>query len=85
MWRFVELDFDRLKLLHLIVGLGDFLFQSDVFWFRACGFLAIGCIECRQVTVDTQFNFFHSPLQFYAGGIAVAVVDGFEFTAFDGD
>jgi hypothetical protein len=28
----------------------------------------------RQVTTDTRFNFFHSPLQFGAGEIAVAIV-----------
>jgi len=32
-------------------------------------------MECRQVTVYARFIFFHSPLQFGAGEIAVAVVD----------
>ncbi|MNS97292.1 hypothetical protein D3C72_1316180 [compost metagenome] len=47
--------------------------------------MPIGSIECRQVTVDARFNFFHSPLQFGAGEIAVAIVDCFEFTAINGD
>ena len=47
--------------------------------------MPIGSIECRQVTVDARFNFFHSPLQFGASEIAVAVGDCFEFAAVDGD
>jgi hypothetical protein len=47
--------------------------------------LPIGSIECRQVTADARFNFFHSPFQFGAGEIAVTIVDRFEFTAIDGN
>ncbi len=34
---------------------------------------------------DVRFNFFHSPLQFGAGEIAVTIVDCLEFAAVDGD
>lgn len=47
--------------------------------------LAILSIECSQVTVDARFNFFHSPIQFGAGEISVAVVNCFELAAIDGD
>jgi hypothetical protein len=48
-------------------------------------FFLVGGVERRKVTVDTRFNFFHSPLQFGAGEVAVAIVDCLEFAAVDGD
>lgn len=62
--RFVELNFNRLKLFHLRLQLGDFLFQPHGVGLGDCWFLPIGSIKCRQVTVDARFNFFRSPLQF---------------------
>lgn len=47
--------------------------------------MPIRSIKCRQVTVDSRFDFFHPPLQFGAGEATAAVVDGFEFAAIDGD
>jgi hypothetical protein len=48
--------------------LGDFLFQPHGTGLGSCWFLPIGSIECRQVTADARFNFFHSPFQFGAAG-----------------
>ena len=42
-------------------------------------------ITPSKISALTRFNFLHSPLQFGAGEIAVAVVDCFELTAIDSD
>jgi hypothetical protein len=65
--------------------LADFFFQSHGLELRKSWFLPIGSIERSQVKVDARFNFFHSPLQFGAGEVAVTIVDGLEFTAVDGN
>lgn len=81
----VELSFDPLKLFHLRFELGDFIFQAHRIWFRGTRHLAISRIERSQITADARLDFFHTPLQFGAGEIAVTVVHCLEFAAVDGN
>ncbi|MNC04082.1 hypothetical protein D3C81_1657580 [compost metagenome] len=64
-----------MKLFHLSFDLGDFLFQQHNIGPGSCWFLPIGSIECRQVTVDIRFNFFHSPFHFGAGVARISTLD----------
>ena len=48
-------------------------------------FLPVSGVEFDQVAIDARFNFFHSPLQLGTGEIPVAVIDGLELAAVDGD
>lgn len=42
-------------------------------------------IHCRQISINTLLDLLHACLQLALNKIAVAVIDGFEFAAVDGD
>ncbi|MNR47367.1 hypothetical protein D3C85_1664600 [compost metagenome] len=81
----MELRLDFLEFLHL-------LFQGFYLFFQPLGFGLghFGCcpirrIHRRQISINALLDLLHACLHFALGEVTVAIIDGFEFAAIDGD
>ncbi|MCY1441910.1 hypothetical protein D9M71_582490 [compost metagenome] len=81
----MELRLDFLKFLHLLFQCFDFFFQPLRFGLGHFGRCSIRRIHCRQISIDALLNLLHACLHFALSEVAVAIIDGFEFAAVDGD
>lgn len=84
-WTVVELRLDFLEFLQLLFQCFYLFFKPLCVGLGHFGRCSIRRIHRRQISINALLDLLHPRLHFALGEVTVAVIDGFEFAAVDGD
>lgn len=81
----MELRLDVLECLHLLFQCFYLFFKPLCFGLGHFGRCPIRRIHRRQISINALLDLLHACLHLALSEVAVAIIDGFEFAAVDGD